>query len=100
MRISPYHVNRSVQIFKGEPPWGGATAAQIMTKIMLGERPGRPEGTEAFGLTTELWDCLTVCWRQKPEDRITISEVLALLNSTWVLPLIQDQTIGVLMAEF
>lgn len=70
-----------------------------MTKIMLGKRPGRPEGTETLGLTTELWNYLTACWRQKPEDRITISKVLTLLKSMWVLPLIEDQTIGVLTAE-
>ena len=54
MRISSHHVNRSVQIrlFKGEPPWGEATAARIMTKIVLGERPDRPEATGALGLTT------------------------------------------------
>ena len=64
-----------------------------MTKIVLGERPERPEGAEALGLTTELWNCLKKCWDQKPEGRIGISEVLALLNSMWVLPLICDQPI-------
>ena len=65
-----------------------------MTKIILEKRPDRPEGAEAFGLTTVLWNCLTECLHQKPEDRITISEVLGFLNSTWVLPLTQDQTFG------
>lgn len=65
-----------------------------MTMIVFGDRPDRPEGTEALGLTTELWNCLTKCWHENPEERIGISEVLALLNSTWVLPLIQDQLIG------
>lgn len=87
-------MDRSTQIFKGEPPWGKITAAEIMTKIMLEERPDRPEGTEALGLTTELWDCLTNCLHQKAEDRITISEVLVFLNSMWVPPLVQDQTFG------
>ena len=80
-------MDHSIQIFKGEPPWGKATAVEIMTKIIFGKRPDRPEGTEALGLTTELWNCLTNCLHHKPEDRITISEVLAFLNSTWVLPL-------------
>ena len=60
-----------------------------MTKIIVGERPDRPEGTVAFGLTTELWNYLTKCWRHDPGDRIAIPEVLALLNSMCALPFIQ-----------
>ena len=82
----------SVQIFKGGSPWGEATRVQIMVMITVGKRPDRPEGTEALGLTTELWDCLTNCWHQQPEGRITISDVLAFLNSTWVLIHIRDET--------
>ena len=63
-----------------------------MTNITLGKRPDRPGGTELFGLTTEVWNCLTECWRQNPEERITISKALALLNSTWVHHLAQGQT--------
>lgn len=64
-----------------------------MTKITLGERPRRPEGTEALGLTTGLWDCLTNCWHTKPEDRITISQVLTFLTSMCVHSHIEDQTL-------
>ena len=69
-----------------------------MTKIILGERPDRPEGTGALGLTAAV-ELSNGVWHQKPEDRTTISEVLALLNSTWVPPLIRVQMIGVLTAE-
>ena len=58
-----------------------------MTNITIGRRPGRPEGGQSFGLTTEIWNCLQMCWRQQPAERITISDAVALLNSTWVLPL-------------
>ena len=64
-----------------------------MTKITLGQRPTRPEGMKARGLTTELWCSLTKCWHENPEDRITISEILELLNSTSVLPLISCQVL-------
>lgn len=59
-----------------------------MTKITLGELPVRPERDKASGLTTNLWNGLTKCWHTKPEDRITIPEVLELIYSLWVLPLI------------
>jgi len=72
----------ALEMFKGESPWGQATASGIMTNITLGKRPDRPKGMEQLGLTTEVWNCLTKCWRQNPEERMTISEVLALLNST------------------
>ena len=91
---SRHIMNPSMQIFKGEPPWGKATAAQVMTKITLGERPSRPEGAEALGLTTGLWNRLTDCWHEKPEDRITISQVLAFLTSTRVRFHIEDQPPG------
>jgi len=51
-----------------------------MTKITLGELPVHPEGSEARGLTTELWNGLAKCWHTKPEDRITVPEVLELLT--------------------
>ena len=76
------HVDCFVQIFKGESPWGQATAREIMTKITLGKRPSRPEDAEPFGLTTEVWNCLTACWHQNPGERITISEALRLLEPT------------------
>ena len=76
------HADRSVQIFKGGSPWGQATAPQIMTNIALAKRPSRPKGAEPLELTTEVWNCLTRCWHQNPEERMTISEVLALLNTT------------------
>ena len=59
-----------------------------MTKITLGDLPIRPERDKASGLTTKLWNGLTECWHTKPEDRITIPEVLELIYSLWVLPLI------------
>ncbi|KAF9644876.1 kinase-like protein [Thelephora ganbajun] len=72
----------AVEMFKGGSPWGQATAREVMTNITLNKRPDRPKNTEPLGLTTELWNCLTKCWCERPEDRIPISEVLALLNST------------------
>ncbi|KAF9643197.1 kinase-like protein [Thelephora ganbajun] len=71
----------AVGIFKGGSPWGQVTTAQVMTKIILGERPVQAEGANAYGLTTELWISLTKCWHAKPEDRITISEILEYLRS-------------------
>ena len=62
-----------------------------MTKITLGERPVRPEGTRALGLTTTLWNSITRCWYANPEDRITISEMLGLLRSGWVISLFPAQ---------
>jgi len=80
-----FHIDWHFQIFKGDSPWGQATAAQVMTKITLGERPTRPEGAKTHGLTTKLWNGLTKCWHARPEDRITISEALELLVSAWVI---------------
>ena len=61
-----------------------------MTMIMLGKRPVRTEDAIAHGLTTELWSSLTKCWHVKPEDRLTISEMLALLLSMCVNAPISD----------
>jgi len=79
--ISFPHADRHAQIWKGESPWGQATAVQVMTKITLGELPPRPKGTRAPGLT-KLWNNLAMCWHANPEKRITISEILKLLRLT------------------
>lgn len=101
LKFNSRHImDPSMQIFKGEPPWGKATAAQVMTKITLGERPSRPEGAEALGLTTGLWNRLTNCWHEKPDDRITISQVLTFLTSTCVRPHIEGQMPGAYSRQY
>ena len=64
-----------------------------MTKITLGELPARPEGTKAPGLTTELWNGLMRCWDRNPKGRITISEILQLMRSTWVFSFLRDRSV-------
>ena len=89
--LSPPPSDGSVQIFKGESPWGGITAREIETKIALSERPSRPEGAESFGLTAEVWDCLVRCLDPDPGKRTAVSKVLEVLNSAWVPLLTQNQ---------
>ena len=90
--IGPYPAEGSVQIFKGESPWGARIAAhQIATKITLNKRPSRPEGLEPCGLTAGVWDCLVKCLDPDPANRMTVTEVLEVLNSAWVPPLTQNQ---------
>ena len=82
--INSFPTDGSVQIFKGESPWGRITVREIETKIVLNQRPSRPERAESFGLTAEVWDCLVRCLDPDPGKRTTVSEALNVLNSAWV----------------
>lgn len=53
----------------------------VLKALMTGERPRRPEDPMyvARGLDDAMWALLQRCWREEPEQRPTIDEVLEVL---------------------
>ena len=47
---------------------------------MKGERPPRPNGVEALGLSDALWMMTESCWQHDPKDRLGSSDVVDLLR--------------------
>ncbi|CCO36475.1 hypothetical protein BN14_10611 [Rhizoctonia solani AG-1 IB] len=66
-----------LEVITGCPPWGNMRDYRVVTMMILGERPNRPNdhipsGNEWADLT---WDLLMRCWNQNPTERPTAAEV-------------------------
>ena len=66
--------------FTGRPPFSEFTNPVIISKIMDGERPARPEEAQELGLTDSLWDMAVRCWDRNPTQRPMMTEVVGLLR--------------------
>jgi len=51
-----------------------------MLKIMEGERPIRPRGTQELGLVDPLWGMTINCWQHDPAHRPTTARVVEFLR--------------------
>ena len=54
----------------------------VTSKVLEGERPGRPQGVEGTWFTDDLWATLQVCWSHQLNDRPAIEAVLECLTRT------------------
>ena len=66
------------QVFTGRHPFGELTTPVIISKIMDGGRPARPQEAQGLGLTGSVWDMTVRCWHQDPVQRPTMTEVVRL----------------------
>ena len=73
-------------------PFSGFTTSIIISMIMSGERPSRPQGAQELGLVDSVWDMTLRCWQQDPASRPTITEVVGLLRQQSVFSLSVAQT--------
>ena len=81
------------EVLTGQPPFPPSGYAVV--KILEGERPRRPEGTEGVWFTEDLWELLVRCWAAKAQSRPSIKDVLERLervSSTWKPPTPQVST--------
>ena len=64
-----------MKVFTGSAPFDTDVHLPITATlaIMGGERPPRPTHHE---LTDELWALMQHCWKQKPDERPDVSDVL------------------------
>ena len=70
--------------FTGGRPFSGFPDLVVLKKIMVGERPTRPQGVQALGLTDSMWDMTVCCWHKDPARRPTMTEVIELLRELLV----------------
>jgi hypothetical protein len=47
----------------------------LFIKILRGERPRRPEGTQCVSFTDSEGEVLILCWRSQPNDRPSLNAV-------------------------
>jgi len=69
------------KVFTGVPPFSEFATPVVISKIMDGERPARPEAQE---LTDSMWDMVIQCWDQDPARRPTMTEVIGHLRELLV----------------
>ena len=65
-----------LKVFTGRIPFPDANNVQVILLISKGKRPPKPAGGEALGLVPALWRLTEECWRQNPERRPDIDNVL------------------------
>ena len=69
-----------LEVLSGQVPFTrDCNEFMVMRKVVEGERPGRPRGTEGW-FTNDLWGMLELCWSPKPESRPTIKTILERLE--------------------
>jgi hypothetical protein len=66
----------------GQPPFSHIKrTTEVLIEMQKGERPRKPtdNAIRERGLDDHLWDVITQCWKELPEIRPNIDEVLAQL---------------------
>ncbi|GLB37954.1 putative as part of the replication protein A (RPA RP-A), a single-stranded DNA-binding heterotrimeric complex, may play an essential role in DNA replication, recombination and repair [Lyophyllum shimeji] len=72
------------EMFTGQVPFARVRNAAVMSKVSSGERPARPpvssSSWSAWGLTEDIWTLMEDCWKDNPEERPTIDEIIDYLE--------------------
>ncbi|KAG6329649.1 hypothetical protein ID866_9440, partial [Astraeus odoratus] len=68
----------ALELFTRTDPYPSCpTTIAVITSIALGKSPERPnEKDTGARLTDEWWNMLNMCWKFKPNDRISIEEIV------------------------
>jgi len=69
-----------LEVLSGKPPFLGDSNVVVITKVINGERPGKPEGKEEVWFTDDLWEILEQCWLPQLERRPAIEAILQCLE--------------------
>ena len=74
------------QVLYGKAPyWEMTNEAAVITAIMRGDRPPKPEAMENLGLTDQLWELVEQCWSADTSARPDVRTVLSHLNhAAWL----------------
>jgi len=74
------------EVLSGKFPFAPLKDFIVMRKVIEGERPEIPEGTERAWFTGDLWQMLERCWESEPKSRPSIAAVqghLERASRTW-----------------
>ena len=64
------------EVLSGRMPFYQYVNLVIPGKVVAGDRPKRPRGTEGAWFTDDVWEGLGRCWKPQPGNRPNIEEVL------------------------
>ena len=68
------------EVLSGQVPLALYDIRTAKSKIIEGERPGRPSGAKGALFTDDLWQILEQCWLAQPQVRPTTEFVLEYLE--------------------
>lgn len=74
-----------IEAFTGKHPFCEWKHPAVMVKIIEGERPAYPQGTEALGFVAQIWDMAVDCWRHDSTQRPTMAAVVGFLRECYAL---------------
>lgn len=60
-------------------PFSGSLDATVVVRVLKGDRPSRP--SHCAGFSNRVWKVVEACWRDSPSRRMTIGEVVTLLDA-------------------
>jgi len=69
-----------LEVLTGKPPFSNYNSLIVTSKIVEGERPGRPRGGGGVWFADDLWGMLERCWSPQPERRPAVDSVLRRLK--------------------
>jgi len=64
------------EVLTGQLPLAHCKESVVARKVLDGERPGRPQGSQGDLFTDRLWSLVHSCWNTQPGDRPSIKIVL------------------------
>jgi serine/threonine protein kinase len=64
------------EVLSGKRPFATDKDSVIARMILDGHRPRRPQGKEGGLFTDVIWGALELCWKDQPQDRISVSAIL------------------------
>jgi len=64
------------EVLSGQAPFAQWEGPIVIRKAMNGERPGRPQWDEGKLFTDAMWRMVELCWKARPDDRISAKAVL------------------------
>ena len=64
------------EVLCGQIPFAPHKAPVVVSKVLMGERPGRPHGEDGILFTDRIWRVLKYCWKHQPHDRISAKMIL------------------------
>ena len=64
------------EVLSGELPYDQYPRYTVTQKILDGERPTRPQGTQGGRFTDGIWGMMELCWEARPDNRPSLNVVL------------------------
>jgi hypothetical protein len=64
------------EVLSGQSPFATCGDDEVISLVVLGRRPERPQGNEGKLFTDRTWEVLKHCWKQQPRSRLSAKGVL------------------------